>query len=149
MTAKIRLGYNFILLGNQRRRQARQAVMTPEKQQQVLNQIFSGIYGQLSELLGRFGGKPLQENLKQLFLTLARGKGFSSSGGINLADADIDWAGYRNLMTRLIDFSAGAVGKNQLEKAIGGVIGEVEKSSGEGLYETCFKLGIHRYVGNR
>jgi len=122
--------------------------MDSRKQQQLLDQCFSCLYSRFNKLVGRFGGEKLEQNLKNIFLAIAKGKGFKVDGDFNVEKGSIDWADYRNVTDELIKFTAGVAGKKTVEKEIRIVVSEIEQESGENLYEIGFKLGLNQYLGD-
>lgn len=120
--------------------------MNPNNQKELLNLCFPRLYSRLTELTGRWGGNKVSENLKQVFLAHASGKGFNQSGKFVLSDASADWAEYRNLTSQLIEFTIGVAGRKAVAKEIQKTIDEIEKETGESLYETGFKLNLLRYL---
>jgi len=122
--------------------------MNSGQQQQLLDLCFSRLYGQFNTLVGRFGGKKLEQNLKGIFLSQAKGKGFQKGGAFEVEEASIDWDNYKKLTNELIKFTADVAGKKLVEKEIRAVFSTIEKESGQSLYEIAFKLGLHRYLGD-
>ena len=122
--------------------------MNPEQQQKLLDLFFPRLYGQFNKLVSRFGGKKIEQNLKNIFLAQAKGRGFQEGGAFKVEEASIDWANYKSLTDELIKFTAQVAGKNLVEKEIRAVFSEIEKESGQSLYEVAFKLGLHRYLGS-
>ena len=120
--------------------------MDSDKQQQLLDLCFSRLYSRFNILVGRFGGKKHEQNLKTIFLSKAKGQGFRAGGEFNVREASIDWNDYRNLTDELVKFTAGVAGQNLVEKEVRKAINEVEKESGQSLYEIGFKLGLHQYL---
>ena len=116
------------------------------EQQQLLDLCFSRLYGRFNNLVGKFGGKNLEQNLKKIFLSQAKGQGFQRGGAINVKEAAIDWADYQNLTNELIKFTAAVAGKKTVEKEIRNILIEIEKEAGESFYEIRFKLGLHIYL---
>ncbi len=120
--------------------------MNSNRQQELLNLCVPRLYRRFANLAGTWGGKKVSENLKQVFLTHATGKGFSKDGSFILEDASVDWAEYRYLTSQLIEFTIGITGKNIVAREIQATIDEIEKETGESLYETGFKLNLLRYL---
>ncbi len=120
--------------------------MNSNRQQELLNLCVPRLYRRFANLAGAWGGKKVSENLKQVFLTHATGKGFSKDGSFILEDASVDWAEYRYLTSQLIEFTIGITGKNIVAREIQATIDEIEKETGESLYETGFKLNLLRYL---
>ena len=120
--------------------------MNPGQQQQLLDLCFSRLYGRFSALVGRLGGKKLEQNLKKIFLAQAKGKGFKKGGTSDVAEVSIDWDDYKKLTDELIRFTSQVAGKNLVEKDIRAAFSDVETETGQRLYEIAFKLGLHRYL---
>ncbi len=120
--------------------------MNSEKQHQLLELFFPKLYGRFSDLSNRFGGKMVAEKFKKVFLTNAAGKGFAKSGGFDIKEASTDWEEYRNLTSELIKFAIGVAGTKTVAKEIRATISEVEKETGQSLYEIGFKLNLNRYL---
>ena len=120
--------------------------MNPEQQQQLLDLCFSRLYGRFNTLVGRLGGKKIEQNLKNIFFAQAKGRGFKKGGAFSVEEASIDWADYKKLTDELFKFTAQVAGKKLVEKEIRVVFSEIEKESSQSLYEIAFKLGLHRYL---
>jgi hypothetical protein len=120
--------------------------MNSGKQQHLLDLCFSRLYGRFNKLVGRFGGKKLEQNLKTIFLAQAKGQGFKQGGGFNVEEASIDWVDYRNLTSQLINFTAEVAGKKTVGNEIRSLVSEIEQETDESLYEIGFKLGLNQYT---
>lgn len=122
--------------------------MNLEQQQQLLDLCFPRLYGRLKTLVGRLGGEKIEQNLKNIFLAQAKGQGFKKGGAFSVEEASIDWADYKKLTDELIKFTAQVAGEKLVKKEIRAVISEIEKETGQSLYEIGFKLGLNRYLND-
>ena len=90
--------------------------MNPEQQQQLLDLCFSRLYGRFNTLVGRLGGKKIEQNLKNIFFAQAKGRGFKKGGAFSVEEASIDWADYKKLTDELFKFTAQVAGKKARRK---------------------------------
>jgi hypothetical protein len=120
-----------------------------ERQRKLLDHTFKKLCSGLSNLVGRFGGDLLSEELANKFNLTAHERGSSlviKAGEVSRTGSQIDWRDYHFLLTSIIEVAIRIGGKKTVSNEIQQIVKQIEQDTATNLFEVCYRLGVQDYI---